>query len=84
MFESIVAWVIANSVELISFLFALHAAAAIVVNLTPTPADNAVLGKVYKVIEFLAGIVTYKAKTLPGEDVATVKAAAENIKSALK
>lgn len=84
MFEAIIAWVISNGAELVALLFAVHAAAAIVVNLTPTPADNAFLGKVYKGIEFLAGIVSYKAKTLPGESVEAVKAAAAAIKRELK
>jgi len=40
--------------EIIEFALALHAAASIVVAATPTPRDNQVLGKIYKVIEFFA------------------------------
>ena len=41
--------------------------AQIVVNLTPTPKDDEVVGKVYKWLERAAGIWSYKAKLLPGE-----------------
>lgn len=45
-----------------AFLAAAHAAALVIVNATPTPADDAALAKVYGVIEFLAGLFTAKAK----------------------
>jgi len=48
--------------EAVAFALALHAAALIIVNATNTPADDAVLAKAYKAIEFVAGFVTYKAK----------------------
>ena len=48
--------------EIIAALFAIHAAAVAVVNLTPTPKDDAIVAKYYKVIEFLAGIMTKTAK----------------------
>ena len=48
--------------QIISALFAVHAAALAIVNLTPTPKDDAVVAKFYKVIESLAGIVTKTAK----------------------
>lgn len=48
--------------EALAFLLALHAAALIVVNATPTPKDDAALAKAYSFIEFLAGFVTRKAK----------------------
>lgn len=48
---------------------AIHAAAAIIVNITPTPKDNEALGRFgrvvangYRVIEMLAGIVSPLAK----------------------
>jgi hypothetical protein len=47
----------------LSFLFAAHAAALVIVNATTTPKDDAILAKAYKVIEFVAGLVHYKAKT---------------------
>jgi len=40
----------------LAVVFALHALAVAVVNLTPTPKDDAVVAKAYRVIEFLAGI----------------------------
>ena len=47
--------------EIIEFALALHAAASIVVAATPTPRDNQILGKIYKVIEFFA-LAVGKAK----------------------
>jgi len=38
-------------------VIALHALAVAIVNLTPTPKDDAVVAKVYRVIEFAAGIL---------------------------
>lgn len=40
--------------QIVEFALALHAAASIVVAATPTPKDDQILGKVYKVIEFFA------------------------------
>lgn len=41
--------------------FAIHAAASVICALTPTPKDDKILGKVYKVIETIA-LVVGKAK----------------------
>lgn len=41
---------------------AVHGLAVAVVNLTPTPKDDAVLASIYKGVEILAGIVTPLAK----------------------
>lgn len=41
---------------------AVSVVAGAVVNLTPTPRDDAVFSKVYRVIEMFAGIITSKAK----------------------
>lgn len=38
-------------------VIAVHALAVAIVNLTPTPKDDAVVAKVYRVIEFAAGIL---------------------------
>jgi hypothetical protein len=43
-------------------LLAAHTLAVFVVNLTPTPKDDAVVKKLYTVIEWVAGIVSPKAK----------------------
>ena len=45
----------------IELALAIHAAASIIVALTPTPHDDRILGKLYKVIETLA-LVVGKAK----------------------
>lgn len=47
---------------ILAVLGAVHTIALFIVNLTPTPKDNEILGKVYKVVEVLAGLVTKKAK----------------------
>lgn len=51
----------------LALLIAGHALALAVVNLTPTPRDDAFVAKLYKVVEWLAGI-TKKAKEPPKED----------------
>jgi hypothetical protein len=66
-FASVIAWLQENGTEIVAVLLAAHALAVAVVNLTPTPKDDEIVGKVYKVIEFVAGIFTRKAKELPGE-----------------
>ena len=55
--------------DYVSLAVAIHAVAVLIVNMTPTPKDNEVLGKaslvvvkVYRAIEILAGIVTKRAK----------------------
>lgn len=40
----------------------LHAWAIVVINLTPTPRDDATLRRAYRVLEALAGILTPLAK----------------------
>jgi hypothetical protein len=64
----IIPFVTSNADTILALLAALHAAAVAIVNLTPTPWDNQVYGKVYKGIEFAAGIFSYRAKGLPGEE----------------
>jgi len=48
--------------ELAVLLSCLHGIAAVIVNYTDTPKDNDALAKVYRVVEFVAGIWTAKAK----------------------
>jgi hypothetical protein len=55
--------------DYVALAIALHAAAVIFVNMTPTPKDNKALGnlsklvvKIYRVVEILAGIVSRRAK----------------------
>lgn len=52
---------------IVAVIVAAHALALAIVNLTPTPKDDEIVGKVYKVVEAMAGVLTRKAKTLPGE-----------------
>lgn len=59
----IIALLMAKLPEIVAALFAIHAAALAIVNLTPTPKDDAVVSKMYRVIEILAGIVTRLSKT---------------------
>lgn len=56
------AWLLENHTDVFAALMTLHAAAVVIVNLTPTPKDNEVVAKVYKVIEMAAGIFTKIAK----------------------
>jgi len=56
------ALIIAKGPEIIAALFAIHAAALAIVNLTPTPKDDAAVAKFYRIIEILAGIITRVAK----------------------
>lgn len=48
--------------QLLAILFAVHALAVLIVNITPTPKDDLAVAKFYKIIEVLAGIVTKLAK----------------------
>lgn len=55
--------------DYVALAIALHAAAVIFVNMTPTPKDNKALGdlsrlivRIYRVVEILAGIVSHRAK----------------------
>lgn len=52
----------ANGAEVFAALFAVHAAAVAVVNLTPTPKDDEAVAKYYRIIEFAAGLFTRLAK----------------------
>lgn len=51
-----------NWTEVVGMLAALHMLALAIVNVTPTPKDDEFYGKVYKIIEIIAGIVTKMAK----------------------
>ena len=56
------AWLMQNHTNLFTALFAVHAAAVVIVNMTPTPKDDEIVGKAYKVLEMAAGIFTKIAK----------------------
>jgi len=51
-----------NWSDIVAIAGALHLLALAIINVTPTPKDNEVYGKFYKVIERLAGIFTKTAK----------------------
>jgi len=51
-----------NWEALLAVLAALHGLAIAIVNLTPTPKDNEVIAKIYRVVEILAGILSDRAK----------------------
>jgi hypothetical protein len=53
---------LSNAQQLVEILLAVHGVAILIVNLTPTPKDNEVVAKYYRVIEVLAGIITRLAK----------------------
>lgn len=42
--------------------FAVHAAALVIVNLTPTPKDDAVVYKFYRGLEVVAGLLSKRVK----------------------
>lgn len=55
-------WLMENHTNVFSALMSLHAAAVVIVNLTPTPKDDQAVAKAYKLIELAAGIFTKIAK----------------------
>lgn len=55
-------WITANWDGILALVAAVHVLALAVVNLTPTPKDDAFVATVYGVIEKIAGIFTTKAK----------------------
>lgn len=60
-------WIVENWGTIALWLAVSHIVALVVVNLTPTPKDDEVVGKVYRGLELLAGLFTSKAKQYPGE-----------------
>jgi hypothetical protein len=65
----IISYLIDNRRELFEVVIAVHTVAMLIVNLTPTPKDNeavgavgAVIPKLYRAVEMLAGIVFPMAK----------------------
>lgn len=55
-------YLVNNWSEIVGIAGALHLLALAIVNLTPTPKDDEIYAKAYKVIEKLAGVVTKMAK----------------------
>jgi len=63
---SVVMLIVSNLETVLAVILAAKVAAEAIVNLTPTPKDDKVVGKFYKVIEAIAGIFSVKAKEFPG------------------
>ena len=51
-----------NWAEVAGILAAVHVLALAIVNATPTPRDDEFYGKLYKVVEIIAGVITKTAK----------------------
>lgn len=61
-------WIVNNVDVLGAALVVLHLVATVIVNLTDTPLDDKILGKVYRLVEKLAGVVNERrVKQFPGE-----------------
>lgn len=58
----IVRYVITHHQELLEVALAAHVTAQLICNLTPTPKDDELVGKFYRALEILAGIITPMAK----------------------
>ena len=56
------AFILENWSSIVGIAGAAHLLALAIVNVTPTPKDDELYGKFYKVIEMIAGIVTQVAK----------------------
>jgi hypothetical protein len=48
--------------EVVSGIVAAHALAVFIVNITPTPTDDKWVATIYKYVEWVAGLITQKAK----------------------
>jgi len=51
-----------NWSEIVGVAAGVHMLALAIVNLTPTPKDDEIYGKIYRAVEILAGLVTKLAK----------------------
>ena len=60
--QDIINFVLENGTGIATAILAAHALAVAIVNLTPTPKDDEIVSKAYKVVEGLAGVLTKKAK----------------------
>lgn len=55
-------WLESNWDSVVTALVSLHVLALFIVNLTPTPKDDEFVGKAYKWVERMAGLISNKAK----------------------
>ena len=59
-------WIQENWVDIAAVLAGIHVLAVAIVNITPTPKDNEWVGKAYRWVEVLGGLITAKAKETNG------------------
>jgi hypothetical protein len=57
-----IAFITTHWTEILAIGSAVHLLALAIINATPTPRDNEFYGKLYRVIEVIAGLVTKIAK----------------------
>lgn len=57
-------WILTHKGELFGIVTTIIAAASAIAALTPTPADDVWVGKIYKIIDWLA-LNIFRAKELP-------------------
>jgi len=50
----VINWILSNKGELVGILTGVVAVASAIAALTPTPKDDTIVGKVYKVVDWLA------------------------------
>lgn len=50
----VINWIVNHSAELISILTGIVTVASAIAALTPTPKDDGIVGKVYKVVDWMA------------------------------
>jgi hypothetical protein len=62
--KEIIALLINNATEIVAILTSLVTLASLVTAMTPTPKDDAIVGKIYKIVEWLA-LNVGKAKDTP-------------------
>lgn len=66
---SVINLVLDNLEAFLAGILATQVLAQAIVNLTHTPWEESWVYRVYRVIEFVAGLWTRRAKELPGEDL---------------
>jgi len=67
--------------EILAIILAVQWIAMAIVNLTPTPEDNKWVGKFYRLIEVIAGVISKTAKEYPGERRIIERELADSVQS---
>jgi hypothetical protein len=60
--NNVIEFVTANWDGILAVIAGVHVLALAIVNLTPTPKDNEIVAKAYKVVEVVAGLFSAKVK----------------------